>query len=378
MRSFYAAAALSLAAGLASARKCQNITVPVSISARNGVFNLAIPQSNIDVTNFIVDLAEQGVNYTQAVLTGYATISGDYELAATYCAPDSGDGKTLQILTHGIGFDRSYWDLSFNNYNYSYAETAVDQHGFSTLSWDRLGIGMSSHGNPLTEIQVFLEQAALEQLSQLARTGSVPGVSAKFAKVVHVGHSFGSILSYALARDEPSLSDGLVLTGFSTNGSFLPFFELGGNWVSVTTVPTLSSTYVAGYFGAGTPSGIQTNFFSPGEFDPAILALAAATGQPVSVGELLTIGSDAYGPSPFTGPVFVVTGARDLPFCGGNCLATGDPSLSSIPAAVAQHFPQSHNFQTYIVPDSGHGLNLEYSHEITYQQISQFLLGNGF
>ncbi|KAI1616062.1 Alpha/Beta hydrolase protein [Exophiala viscosa] len=377
MRSFFTAAALSSAIGLASAWTCQNITVPVSISARNAVFNISIPQTNIDVTNFIVDLAEQGVNYTQEILAGYTTVSGDFDLAATYCAPASGAGKTLQILTHGIGFDRSYWDLSFNNYNYSYVETAIDQYGYSTLSWDRLGIGMSSHGNPLSEIQVALEHAALTALTELAWNGSVPGVSAKFEKIVHVGHSFGSALSYALARDTPSLSDGLVLTGFSQNGTFLPFFELGGNWVSVTTVPALSS-YVAGYFGAGTPSGVQTNFFSPGEFDPAILALAYSTGQPVSVGELLTIGGSTGGINYFTGPVFVITGARDLPYCGGNCLATGNPAISSIPAAVKEYFPDSSNFQSFIVPDSGHGLNLEYTHEITYQQISQFLVGNGF
>ncbi len=97
----------------------------------------------MEVTNFILNGIEQGVNASAEVLTGYATVSGMYDLAVTYCAPDQGHGKTLQILTHGIGFDRSYWDLSFNNYSYSYVETAVDRYGFSTLSRDRLGIGMS-------------------------------------------------------------------------------------------------------------------------------------------------------------------------------------------------------------------------------------------
>jgi len=38
-----------------------------------------------------------------------------------------------------------YWDLSFNDYNYSYVDYATS-HGYSALSFDRLGIGNSSHG----------------------------------------------------------------------------------------------------------------------------------------------------------------------------------------------------------------------------------------
>jgi hypothetical protein len=96
----------------------------------------------------------------------------------------------IQILTHGICFDRSYWDLVFNNYNYSYVEIAVDQYGFSTLSWDKIGIANSSHGSPLSGIQAPLELAALTASTQHAKDnnwtyGNTP------SKIVHVGHSFG-------------------------------------------------------------------------------------------------------------------------------------------------------------------------------------------
>jgi len=207
----------------------------------------------------------------------------------------------------------------------------------------------------------------------------VPGVSAKFNKVMHVGHSFGSELSYGLARDMPSLSSGLVLTGFSTNCTFLPNFEAGGNFVSVTTVPALGSKYVARYLASSDQSAVQTDFFAPGMFDPAILTLAYQTSQPVSLAELLTTGGEAGGiATHLTGPVLVITGGRDLPYCGGNCLATGNPSLPSIPAAVQQSFPNTSKFGAFVVPGAGHGLNLEYSKDTTYQHISQFLVGNGF
>lgn len=70
MKSVVAAASIAALAGVASARQCQNLTVPVDVSARNGVFNVSTPVTNIDVTNFILNLAQQGVNYSANTLTG--------------------------------------------------------------------------------------------------------------------------------------------------------------------------------------------------------------------------------------------------------------------------------------------------------------------
>ncbi|KIV88399.1 hypothetical protein PV10_08085 [Exophiala mesophila] len=371
-------AILLVSLGLASARQCQNLTIPLSISALNANFSISAPQDNIEVTDFILNLSQQGSNYTETVLSNYTDISDNYTIAATYCTPDAGAGSVLQILTHGIGFDRRYWDISFNNFNYSYVQTAVDQYNYSTLSHDRLGIGESSHGDPVNEIQAALEIAALKELTRLARNQQIQGIGDQFQSVVHVGHSFGSVQTYALARDEPNLSDGLILTGFSQNGTFLPFFQLGGNFVAVSSNQVLASQYVAGYLAAGNPSAVQANFFSPGQFDPDILSLAAQTGQPVTVGELLTIGGATYGNSTFQGPVLVVTGERDVPFCGGDCRATGDDSNNAtIIDAVEEYFPNATVFEAFLVPSAGHGLNLEYSHNTTYQYIAQFLQTNG-
>ena len=88
---------------------CTNLTVPVELSARNGYFDVVAHQNDIEVTNFILNNAQQGANYTAKVLKEYKTVTGHYELAGTFCVPSKGWGetlKTLQILTHGIGFDR--------------------------------------------------------------------------------------------------------------------------------------------------------------------------------------------------------------------------------------------------------------------------------
>lgn len=337
----YSFAAVSLLATAATARQCKNLTIPITASARNGVFSVDAPATNIDVTNFILNLGQQGGNYSEKVLESYTTYSGDYKIAATYCEPDKGPSSVIQILTHGIGFDRSYWDVPFNDYNYSYVAEAVDQYGYSTFAWDRLGIGMSSLGNPVQEIQAPLEVDALKELTLAIKAGKVDGIPNCFEKYTHAGHSFGAQHTYALAGMYPDITDGITLQGFSQNGTFVPFFLYGGNFIEANKVAALSK-YPNGYMAAGDASGVQTNFFSPGDFDPEILAFATATGQPVTVGELLTIGGEVGFVSEYAGPVHIVTGGRDVPYCGGNCYAA-PTGFENIPSQSIKMLPNAKN-----------------------------------
>lgn len=233
-------------------------------------------------------------------------MSGKYKLAATYCEPDSGPGSALQVLTHGVGFDRSYWDFPFKNYNYSYVNRAVEA-GYSTLSWDRLGIAQSSHGDPINEIQIFLEIAALKELTQQAKDGHLCGVQHKFDKTVHIGHSFGSVMTYSLTNLYPDITDSIVLTGFSQVPNFLPYFALGGNFAPVKENKMLAGKYADGYIAPKDSIGVHINFFGPNDFDPELLQVASQTGQPATFGELLSLGS-AAPTSVFTGSVLIVTG----------------------------------------------------------------------
>lgn len=107
-----AVAAAVFASGT-SAYICTNFTVPITISARNGVFNLAVPQTSLQVPDLVLNITQQGRNFTDTVLTGYATVGGTYNISAKYCRPSSSNStsnstsNTLQILTHGIGFDKT-------------------------------------------------------------------------------------------------------------------------------------------------------------------------------------------------------------------------------------------------------------------------------
>lgn len=98
--------------GIRSSKACHDLTFQIPVTARNGVFdNIATPKTNLEATTFGQAASQQGFNGTKEALTGYATISNTYSISATYCMPNSSSttrGTVLQILTHGIGFDKSY------------------------------------------------------------------------------------------------------------------------------------------------------------------------------------------------------------------------------------------------------------------------------
>ena len=176
----------------------------------------------------------------------------------------------------------------------------------------------------------------------------------------------------------------------STVEMVLNMYSLTNLVAGVALSPGLD--YPSGYLTNTDASSNQYLFFLPGYFDPMLLAYAEETKQPVTTGELLTIGS-LPPVNAFAGPVLVIAGcklgldtskeysmltsfpANDLPFCGGNCLATGNSSVPSIPATVVKSFPKvpSNNFEAYIQPNTGHGINLHFNATGAYDVINSFL-----
>ncbi|ESZ94963.1 hypothetical protein SBOR_4646 [Sclerotinia borealis F-4128] len=409
--------AQSLFVAAATAKTCINATVPVTISARQAVFNIEIPTTNVSTPDFFLNVTQQGRNFTDIALSGYQTTAGTYNISTMYCKPD-GDNSTnptIQVLTHGIGFDKTYWDLPYNNYNYSYIDVAVRKYSYHTLSFDRLGTGNSTHGNPLNEIQSYIQVAATAALTTMLRNGTFPSAPGKaYKRVVHIGHSFGSAQTYALANLHPNLTDGIVLTGFSMNSSFVPYFAAGGNFqqaqenqparfanlssfngaanvtaytsahvsANVSSNGTLSlqgsNPVPAGYLVSSDAAANKYLFLKPKFYDPSILTYSEETKQTVTQGELLTLGS-LTAINNFAGPVMVIDGDSDLPYCGSDCLATGGVA-DSLAAMVAKNFPNvsPSDFGSYIQPNTGHGINLHYNATTAYGVWLDWLGGKGF
>ena len=89
-----------------------NLSVPVTIKSRNAVFGgMSLPVTDLDATTFIQNVTQQGQNFTATALTDYADVSGTYNISTQFCVPgsitSSNDTPTVQILIHGIGFDKT-------------------------------------------------------------------------------------------------------------------------------------------------------------------------------------------------------------------------------------------------------------------------------
>ena len=97
-------------ARLMSAKQCLNTSVPVTVQSRNAVFGgTALPVTALDATTFIQNMTQQGQNFTATALTGYADVHGTYNISTQFCVPSVSNvsNPTVQVLTHGIGFDKT-------------------------------------------------------------------------------------------------------------------------------------------------------------------------------------------------------------------------------------------------------------------------------
>lgn len=274
----------------------------------------------------------------------------------------------VQFLIHGVGFGLSYWDVAAN---YSYVDAAA-LAGYTTFSYDRLGIGMSDHPDPIEVVQAQMEVTIAHELIQSLRAGRI--ASTAFKHVVGVGHSFGSIQTQALTAQFPRDLDAAVLTGFSTSSAGQPIFFAGLNLAiasenSPHRFPTLSKAYLI----SSNIIGNQFCFFRAQNFPPANLYIAELTKQTFTIGEFFTVGSVEAVASNFTGPIDVVDGENDLPFCEGNCLL---PMNQAAAVKAALYPAASEGSEYYIAAGAGHGLNLHYAAPAAYSQIMSFLKKN--
>lgn len=112
---------------------------------------------------------------------GYETISGTYDIGATLCVPAHNVKPTaVQLLTHGVGFSRSYWDFAPG---YSYVDVA-SSYGYATFFYDRLSVGTSSKPPPL-EVQIPIELEILYVLATMLRQGQIGHTA--FSTIVGAG-----------------------------------------------------------------------------------------------------------------------------------------------------------------------------------------------
>lgn len=219
--------------------------------------------------------------------------------------------------------------------------------------------------------QISIASAILSSLAKSVRRGIYTTIG-KPTHLVFVGHSFGSFISNVLVGSDSSIADAVILTGYGLNGSNSQL-TLEGFAPRVANLqrPRSFSAFDSGYLTTGDIlSNIQI-FFKLGAYDRAVVAYTEATKQPFAIAEFTSIshGLLNFDAANFKGPALVISGEYDYPICGGYCPGVLDQPLRTF-------FRGSSDFQSYVQPKSGHGLNFATNATGFYNVIFDFLLKN--
>lgn len=344
--------------------------VPVQASTTmNKHLNLALPANQSELTLITNQFLEAGSTIMKTVVGASTPVSGTYNISSRICYPaQTGiNASSVQLLTHGVGFGKEYWAFAPG---YSYVDTAA-QAGYTTFSYDRLGIGESEHPDALQIVQSPLEVGIAHSLAQMLKAGAFS--STKFAKVGGVGHSFGSFISQGVTSMYPSDFCAVALTGFSTSMAGIPTF-LASLDLAIASLndPSRFEDLSSGYIITANSIGNQFAFFREPNYPPALLTAATATAQTLTLGELFTLSAVVAPAANYTGAIDLVDGQNDWPFCQGNCNAL--PPQNGTKAL----YPAVTNFQSYLGAGAGHALNLHYAATPAFMQIQTFFKSAAF
>lgn len=237
-------------------------------------------------------------------------------------------------------------------------------------------------------MQLNVQVEILRELTHLARSGKLVSASKKLAgcatdarltkyqpaKVVHVGHSLGSLISVGLITNYPADSDGVIATGFLMTNIPLPGLNVAtwGFEFARENDPKLFADRGSGYMVSATKGNVQLNFLKKGSFEPALLDYAWKIRQTITVSEFqsLTTGFGTEG-AKFKGPFQMVIGENDYGSCGGDCTGAYDVEM------IKKVYPGATDLDVHVQPGTGHGLTLSINATAGYKASFDFLHKSG-
>ncbi|OQU93602.1 hypothetical protein CLAIMM_00086 [Cladophialophora immunda] len=348
---------------------CTSLTIGFNTTATN--YNVIVDGS-LENGTFINQLLATAPNVTKNAPN--STVSGYFNISARYCEPEvkmPQRAQSIQFLVHGATYTKDYWSaLGFPGFEpdtYSWIAFASKQ-GWPTLSVDRLGVGQSSHPDPVHAVQFGLETEVLANIILALKSGVIGG--RPFKNIIYVGHSYGSELGNHLAASHPDAIDALILTGFSSTRANISI-EFSAANSEFVRLEDLASGYLV------LPTAGQRSVFygANGTFDPRLLDIDTDTQQTATVGEFISRKLPPPVANGFTAPVFIMTGDQDQPFCpGGHC----DSGVNSSLAPTGQLFPKSRSFSFYVPQDTGHDINIHYSAPVSFARAHSWMQEQGF
>ena len=282
-------------------------------------------------------------------------------IAGTLCNPPG--AETLQVVVHGYSYNRSYWDAGgYEPDTYSYP-LAANKRGYATLTIDRLGDGKSFR--PLSALVNYeTNVSAVEQVITVAKRGDLG--TPPYQKIVLVGHSYGSLTSYAVAAQDKDVN-ALVATGSAHTVNHLFLVENFAPYLRPALLdPQFTSMGLDPGYLASAPGNRDQVFVNPSDTDPEILRLNETaplkdTGTAAELASLwpafftnLTLLNESKN---INIPVLAINGQLDPWFCGG--IAADCKSGQTLAASEKPFFGPNATVEGYVVPNTGHDTTLE-------------------
>ncbi|MFI5779739.1 alpha/beta fold hydrolase [Nocardia sp. NPDC051570] len=275
------------------------------------------------------------------------------QLGSTLCQPASGPSNTVMVLMAGSNYNGTYWDFQYQPDVYSFRR-AMNAAGYATLVVDRLGNGESTHPPALTLTATATAQA-LHQIVGSAR-GGIAGAP-PFAKVVIVGHSLTSGTSVIESSSNHD-ADGVILTGYSHALNIPETLGVVSTYYPAVHDPEFAGRITDPGYLVTRPGTRMHDFYDPADADPAVVAHDEKTKEVFSLTEYPDgLASTLPGMSSFiTAPVLIVNGSKDRLSCGTNYSVCTDSA--TLHDEEAQYFSPAAKLQTFVLPGSGHSVNL--------------------
>ncbi|WCB95284.1 hypothetical protein DSM104299_04027 [Baekduia alba] len=290
------------------------------------------------------------------------------------CQPAGRPARTVQLLVSGATYNNGYWDTPAEDGRLSYVTRAVSA-GYATFAVDRLGTGASSRPDS-SAVSLANGAADLHDVIAKLRDGSLAGQ--RFARVVWVGHSLGSIYAWAEASSWQDV-DGFVLTGLLHASKPSGAAQLAGSLVPAATDPRFAGLD-PGYVTTA-PGTRAADFYYAPTASPEAIAIDEATKDTMSLTELSDAASQqaadpALAPShALRAPTLLVLGDHDGLFCGPPDGA--DCTRDSVLAAERPYYAPAAHLQALIVPATGHDVQLHETAPVADAGTLAWLVGAG-
>ncbi|KAI1001525.1 hypothetical protein K3495_g6673 [Podosphaera aphanis] len=362
---------------------CSNITIPVSTSSPNAQIDASV-QSQFRLFN-----VKQSISSGAPELTDSKSVRGQYNIKARYCEPEvqiSSRSNTIQLLVHGITYDRNYWSglgepgAGFDGDTYSWVAYASKQ-GYPTLSIDRLGNGESDRPNGLTVVQMSSHVEVTQSLINSLKDGSIGGRA--FDDVIYVGHWYGSLIGNIHAVKYPNAVNTYVLTGFSykIKPSLAPTLLSGGFIPARLAYPEKWGNQSSFYFAASKEEGTGKLFFVNETVDPELAKLNYKLRGTVTAGEFISAYKSTQVAKDYRGRVYVLTGQNDAIFCSpdpfgrGTLTGQGDCGTGedSIIERTRDLYPAASVYDYDTPANTGHCNILQYNAQEQFETVHNWL-----